>query len=935
MRSWGDPKVAELLENSPFPSKEKEEMESGLWLIRYILKNPNATKEDLSKVDESAFKNIFHDNYDEVEKWKTNGKIDMRTISWMTQPGVPLGDREAGWNVVNNTKLKKMFAEYFSNERTKEIIRQQNVHGPKILSSVITGDPVKDEEIRKKELEKISPKDREELEKILGKEDWETFQKTGRIPYKIKGEELRIGSAKTKDKNGKIKEGDSPKIILPYVKIGEGDNERSVPLLNTPSFIRSSVNTDSIEISKLKNKILSTLKKSKINTDSVDLDSVDDLEKLLNSDKIKDNTKDLIKNLIVFLGEDPEKSLMTTPRSGVIIGKDGKETTLNNFYKVPRYSHGLPGTRITGFRPEVSSQVPGAPHNKETRIGFAKIFPIGSPVMGSDGLVIGKETWDYFKRNPELVPKDASPMKYVQYDLSDTGPDDAPRSSSRYIEESFSLSDFRIIKESDESDEIDRDTGGARKGGKLTAKWDRTGTAKHYYQIVPTKDGYGNLSGWNDIVEGMSAVFLKKKYSGVDANRVDIREYIKDFQRIHDEIVDVFYLNARDEDLYTSLGRKTRASSEADKFLSRENEATGSKGRKSRTSTESMIMRNPKSSTEPQEDINNIEPLAYDKSFDKQKRAQFVSIFFDTNNQIVFTSNTGKTWTPTVQMPDSDAKQPYVFRKNKNDLMNALYSTSNILRFLSENSDKIDVSNHKKIIEILNVEEKNLLSFWASTFPQYSQHYKTTMDKIGGHGEDLLSYIQKCDTSIPAHIENVYEAEKEELNKKASKKIIAPKQEIPIDSQIEAGYNNMLAIAKEIEKIIEDESYGGENYFNKVDKKLVSQGPKILLWYDYIRQLLINLTRSVDTKKKESLIQIILRHKGGKSNFGQGLKYPMEAFLNKISSNFGEFAKLMEVQPPKSNTQLAKYAVEQAPKLQGFMQTKVRSEFIKQAKEIK
>ena len=57
------------------------------------------------------------------------------------------------------------------------------------------------------------------------------------------------------------------------------------------------------------------------------------------------------------------------------------------------------------------------------------------------------------------------------------------------------------------------------------------------------------------------------------------------------------------------------------------------------------------------------------------------------------------------------------------------------------------------------------------------------------------------------------------MNKKASKKIVAPKQEIPLDAQIKSGYNDIISLAKEIEKIIEDESYGGKTYFWKTDIK--------------------------------------------------------------------------------------------------------------------
>ena len=886
--SWSDPKIADLLENSPFPSKEKEEMESGLWLIRHILKNPSATAQDLSTIDESAFKNIFHDNYDQVEKWKTNGKISMSTLAWMTQPGMPLEDGEAGWNVVSNTKLKKYFAEYFSNERTKEVIKQQNIHGPKILSLVITGDPVKDEEIRKRELAKINIEDKEKLEKILGAEDWESFLKTGRIPYKIKGEgkDLKIGATRT-DKKGEVIEGESPKIILPYVKIGEGENERSVPLLNTPSFITSGVNVDAVEVSKLKKIIIADLKKVKINSN---LNSEDDLKELLSLDKIEDKTKNLIKKLIMLVGEDSEKSLMTTSRSGVIIGKDGKETILNNFYKISKYPHGIPGTRIAGFRPEVSSQAPGSPHNKETRIGFAKIFPIGRPVMGSEGLLVGKETWDYFKRNPQLIPKDVSPMNYLQYDLLDSG--DGPGGVSNM--ESFRLSGFKIIKEADESDDdIERDTSGARIGGKLTAKWDKAKGSHHYYQISPAKDGNGNISGWSDIVEGISHVFLKKKYGGVDANMVDIIEGIKDFQKIHDEIVDVFYINAKDEDLYNSLGRKTRASSEADKFLSRENEATGSKGRKSRTSTESMVMRNPKILGDVKVDINTLQPLVYSKSLEKQKRSQFVSVFFDTNNQIMFTSNSGKTWVPSATMPDSTGgAEPYVFRKNKKDLISRLYGTSNLLRFLSENSEQVAPTYKKKIIEMLELEKKNLLSYWFDIFPKLARSYETAMVGIGGSGDDLAVYLHGC-ASIPIYIEDIYEDEKVELEK-IKIAIQQPQQEVSVDLKTRQEYNKLLSIIEEIKAIVKDEDYNGSYLnFHEENKKENKNFSDTYNWYKSILGLSAALLYSKDISRNETLIQVILNHMGGLSNVGQGLKFQTHMFLNKISDNFNEFARLL------------------------------------------
>jgi ACT domain-containing protein len=87
----------------------------------------------------------------------------------------------------------------------------------------------------------------------------------------------------------------------------------------------------------LKRKIVNSLKKSGVNIKSIDLGSIEDLNDLLSRDEIDNDIKDLIKELIESIGEkDLESSLMTTSRSGVLLGKDGQETILNKFYnKMP------------------------------------------------------------------------------------------------------------------------------------------------------------------------------------------------------------------------------------------------------------------------------------------------------------------------------------------------------------------------------------------------------------------------------------------------------------------------------------------------------------------------------------------------------------------------------------------------------------------------
>lgn len=931
---WTAPQINDLLEGSPFPEVERKEMENGIWLVKYI--NPNITStEEVSKINEDEFKKIFHDNYAKIEDLKDGGKIGVRALSWMTS-----------WeNIAGNVKLKDIFANYFSEKRTKEIISQQTVHGPKILSVDMTGNPSVDDEIRKKEIEKISEKDREELKKVLGEKDWESFMKTGRLPYKINGDEIRVGSGEWQDTNNKKIKGDSPKIILPYIKIGEGDKERQVPLLNVPSFVRSSVHSlTSAERKTMggkKNRIIKELNKLGFKTDSIDFDSIADLQKLFDNPELPEKIKKSIDDLLKIIKEE-EGSITTTSRSGVFIGKDGKEVILNKFFRTPDYTHGAIGTRLTGFRSQTSRHEPGVEVSERSKIGFAKIFPIGSEVKGSEGLLIGSETWKYFEDNPDKMPEDPSTMKYLPYVITkDTS-----------FSENNNNYKFMLIKEADEeSDDFFRDEEDddskyrAADGGSLkkTSFSDKI-RAKSYFQIRQASNASeASVYGWNDIVEGMRATLLKRNFGANDAQQEDIIKAIeKDFESIHDKIVDHFFKNSASEKLHSPSGRRDAASSEVAKSsgagkLQRGNAETESQNRKLRTSKNSMPVRDLVAG-DNEVDPKTIEPLTYypPDSPNKEKREQFLLVFFDTSKQKKFEHPTNKDsyGKPMMFMPDltfnkGEHPRPYVFRE---DLRSYLDNNSNVIRFILENKDKVNNSNYSLLVDILDKEKTNLLSYWKDIFPKITPKYEEALKRGYGKEGEIKRYTGDKYTSIYSKIEEVYNTQKEELND-IIKTNVQKIPEIPVDAQIEAGYNQLLAIVKEIEDIIKDENYGGKTLFHKEIKK----EPIIVNWHKSIGGLYQTLVYpgSEDAVTKEKLIQVILRHIGGWSASSQRLKYPAELFLKKLSDNFNEFVKLLKAAPPNGNTAASStLRNKQDNIIKGIPAalSGMRSEFIKQAK---
>jgi len=866
MSSWQSENAQDFFRNELYTIKDKDEVESGVWLIRYILKDPTASIEDLQSISENIFKKLFSENLDKLEELKTKGKIGEEAFKWMTS-----------WpTIVNNNKLKDLFAKYFSEKLSKEILGEQGVHGPKILSVDITGDPIKDGEMRKKELDRMDEKDKEELKKILGK-DWESFERTGRIPYRIMGNKLRIGE----------KGGESPLMILPYLKVGEGDNTRSVPLLNIPSFIRAGSSLEDKNINKLRNRIIDSLEKLGIDVNSIDFYSSDDLEKLLSVDKIDSKIKESIQQLINATSVEVKK-LTTTSRSSVVFDKDGKERIFSKFYQTPEYIHGGEGARLAGFRPEVSGQQPGSPHNKETKIALAKIFPIDSEAFytipaSKDGKIparkrtlVDKKTWDYFKRNPDLFPKDSNPMRWAAYAVVDKSKQSIGESSY------FDLSQFKLIKEADDyeeeeyndddffdnedgDDDEDRSAEGARKG--KTGKTSKRGSGKSFYKIEEVEEGTGDFEGWSDIIRGITNTVLNKALGGGDAYDVDIKKIVeRDMNTVHDDIVYYFYNNVKDRTLYTPQGRQNVAKSEAGKMLQAAGVFSGGGlSRRSRTDLEGSPG-GPKAYVEPEINIDELKPLAYSLDLDKQTRSSFVSIFVDTSETMVLKRNGKRVWLQQVTMPDApEARQSCSFRSDEENLRNKIYSTSNILRFLSENSEKINLSNYQKIVDNLEIERKNLLKYWSEKFPLLSKVYEGELKKIPALDliPQLEEYLRNSNEKISQTINSLYDAEIK--NQESKKNNQTQRQEIPTGRSLENGYNQLKEIIGEVESIMEDESYKLPSTRLKFHKPLVSD-PIIIAWFDSINNFMgvLNLN--------PSLIQVILKHMGQWSPVGQRLR---------------------------------------------------------------
>jgi hypothetical protein len=924
---WYSDNIQELLEGSPDPEKEKNEMESGLWFVKSFLGN-NANIEDVLKIPMSRLKGVFGISESKLSDIFKSIGIESgnkyKILNWMT----------SYQKIANNHQLRDMFASYFGELRASMIIESQTAYGPKILSVNITGDPEKDAEIRKKELSLLDEKDKEELKKILG-EDWEKFVKTGRLPYRIEKKEIKVGKSK-------------PPIILPHVKVGEGKNSVSFPLLNSGLYVRQSNLLDPREeksISNLKNRIKNILLKTDVVLDDLDLGIIEDLETLRSSIEFKpkfNKVKKLIDILIEKLKsrESLEKEIITTSRSSSVIGSEGEEIPIVKYHRMKRYKQGVRGTVLAGQRPESAGTVPRAAASREAKIGYAKIFPIGSVVIGLppgtqhnarggsriDAILIDDKIWSYFRiKNPDgslggidpkILPAKWLPMQFTKYRISNN------LEGFQTQNESINTSKFMIIKE--ESEDADSEVRDGALPKKKTEKYNRVGNI--WFEINPVRGKHedsSNVEGWNDIIEGMKQALFGVSHGGHDAEPIVKHYYLKpeNFQNLHDEIVYYFYSNSTNRSLHSRSGRRQAASAFVGRILQRRSEIIkGSVSRKLRTGENIRG----DVETKPNDigsDLNleDIKPLS--KESDKELT---LGIFVDFENtlktklgkNLISIGGKGYSFRGGPQLPKNEEEE------SGPNFEEYLSVRSKLLVYIDSNLDKINSTNYKKIIEMLGVEKNNLISRWSDIFNTLKNSFKGELPK------EVDYYFKGSNKETIDNLNSIYDKKIELVKSRAkvSTDIKPVVSSVPGDNieniKIRMGIANLQEIIRDINKILEEFSLKINHEKKERGKtRLVTRStlpieeydndlPPIANWF----RMLINLLQSLNTTTMThdtnlSLFQFIGTHKGGLSVDKTNLKYQVHKFLNSIDKNISDFMDVkFDIDELKTNNKL-KYSL--------------------------
>lgn len=913
---WYSTDLEDLLKGSFNPDDEKEKMISGIWFVRKMLDNESAKEEDVVKIPQSKLRSIFHsppDLYDVgVERNKEDGKIGIKALRWMT----------SYQNVVNVRKLRDMFAEYFANLRVLEYINSQAAYSPRILGIDPTGDPKKDEEIRIKELARLDKQDLAMLQKNLTPEEWEKFKKTGRLPYKI-----------GKDREGKtvVKVGeDSPPLILPHIKKGEGKSAIYFPLLKPGKYVKQF--GDSAEeyrdIEKLKNRIQKNLYDFEIkDADSYDLDSVDDLEKLSevlasnNLERFNNQVKKLIEKLKEK--ESLAKKIITTSRSSSIITPSGEEIPIVKFIKTKQYQHGEKGTVLPGARPVDTSTVPGAVAKKSKKIALAKIFPTDRPVMGPDGPLVDEKVWNFFKVNPKEFPSNARPMKFLGYKISNSleGTVDSSNvdNSRRDIGESFwqekiDLGKFLLIKEEEEE----------KRPKKTTEKYNKV-IGNIWWEIE--KSDAPNIEGYDDIVMGIKNFLFFGKHGGIDVQPVVKNYYlqIENFQNLHDQIVKEFWENAEDIKLHYSKTRREYASKIVNRLTQKENpEIEGSVARKMRTGVD-FLGTSPKIKPIIDSDINldDIKPLNVEEN---KETLQDIFIDYEHPFKIKDESGIPKTW--LIMKKPGGPSNPFSFRGQPvlagkeidgPNFYEYLIVRSKILSFTRGNVSRIDRYNFSKVKELLNQEYNNLLNYWNKIFNllQSSKINESTPEAV-------KQYFKGSYDNTVESLKNIYKQEitaaENQVKASLKTKTKEPIGKEAVMNDVSGGILDIQDIIRDIKELTESIpnfsikahppsrpgdhpsrasiipilKLHGANIEQSGRIQIDRDTPEIITWFKTIISLLKSFHHVVTNEPNNpSFLTFIATQKGGLSSRTGDLRYPVHVILNRIDDNIKKFLKVL------------------------------------------
>ena len=929
--NWYDDKVKEMLEGSLDSEKEMEEINSGVWLVKSILNNPNAGVEKANEISKQL-KKIFHGTvygadkklYDrEVIDYtkKEDNKIGPATLRNITKFE----------NIKKIRKLKDMFSEYFATLRATDTLEKIKLSGPKILSTMETGDAEKDAEIIRKELTLLDSRDKDELKTILGEEDWKKFIKTGRLPYKI-----------DKDTKEILVGGEHPPIVLPHVTVKDENGVHSFPLLNPGSFVMplKMLTSEELEdIDRTKREIQDNINSySELN--NINLDDDEELESLLNSiekqPKYKNlDNKDFKQKLnklikIIKSQKEAENRKITTSRSSSVLGEKGEATPIIQYHKADRYARER-GSIVPGHRPRSAMSMPSSPQEIKTMIGYYKIFSStqreNQPttiVNPRGGTLIDGGTWKtinkIFEKNPEKKPdkETVNPMRFYVYDIFNKAERDLEGNKQL---ESVNLNNFILIKEF------------------------KINEAKEaYYEIEKSKDDSGGardqIEGWDDIVEGMKLFLLRKMYGGNELDSGVKEKYLKPrkFQDIHDEIAAEFVKEASSPTLWSPEARRIAAAGIIGKIAQKE---TGFRDVKDDDDDDEIkqVARKRRTGqgaekTEKSSSRLDISPLNSSSSGGKDV---LKLIFIDMKNPFIRRAQDGSKvallrfgWraNPSEAIEQEDSIENHIYKYSK------LLESANTLLSGSDKTNKIVFD---KIIDNIENEKNNLLSFWDDFYNLALNKFNdSTKDKSTDSYKTILDYFSESDEITRKKVSSLYDSVTQKMLAKEDVIVtsISFDTNESINNIVSTKIEDLKIIFNQINDIIKedpevkitstpftakgrgpgvskdetDDEYKERRrlWFQKigyiapiVPVKMNAMEKPIVYWARLVKELFVYLNHHTNKNHIESDIdtrltiqKFIAIKLGGISRLSRDLKYPVHSFFDRIDKNIKELSEI-------------------------------------------
>lgn len=917
--NWYDEKVKEMLEGSLDSEKEIEEMNSGVWLVRSILNNPNASIEDAPKIDRQL-KKIFHGTvYGASDKKLYDREVKDYSRKEGDKIGpVTLRNVAKFENVRKIRRLKDMFCDYFSTLRATDSIEKLNVSGPKILSTIDTGDPEKDAEIRKKELALLDEKDKDELKTLLGEDGWEQFIKTGRLPYKVDKEtkEILVG-------------GENPPIVLPHVTVRDEKGTRSFPLLNPGSFVMplkmlSSEELEEIDRTKREiQDILSSYEELKY----INLDDDEELISLLNKIEEESNYKDLnnkefkqkLNKLIKIIKnqKEIESRKITTSRSSGILGDSGEVTPLVQYHKTDKYTREK-GSIVPGHRPLSSMAMPSSPQEIKTMIGYYKIFSrvqADQPttiVNPRGGTLIDASTWKaidkIFERNPEKKPdkETVKPMRYYRYNIINKSERDL---ESGKQEESVDLSEFKLIKEFEINE------------------------AKESYYDIEKVEGDGGeardqIDGWDDIVEGMKLFLLRKMYGGNELDEGVRDKYLKpeNFQNLHDQIAAEFVKEASSPTLWSPEARRVAAAGIIGKIAQKETGVSTSDFE----DDEDIVQQVSRKKRTGQGVAKIAEKSTLDiKPLDDNNKEILKIIFVDEGNPLIDRSRNkllrfGLRANPPEPRDSEDSLEGFIYRYSR-----LLDSVINV----TTNKEKVNKSTFEAIKNNLEIEKTNLLEYWGKIYKNISDKLDSSnMSKESEGYKTIKNYFTRSNELTLQKVSSLYDNKIKELIENESNIVSLP-QESNIDNLIYTKIEELKIIYNEINDIIKedpvvkitetpftpkgrgrgvnpnetDEEFAERKKLwlaasryslpNFPTKRLREEKP-IVYWARLVKELLVFFNHYTNITSS-NVAKFVATKLGGMSRLSPDLKQGVHRFFNRIDNNIKDLNSVFSLQKDK------------------------------------